>query len=82
MLRNITAKTECESVNVFLVPAHYSRILDKSLLNGLLYCYVGDFLLGCYCNRIFVICLQSGIGFGKLESYTKLDKLGEVSQRF
>jgi len=23
--------------------------------------------------------LQSGIGFGKLESYTKLDKLGEVS---
>ena len=22
---------------------------------------------------------QSGIGFGKLESYTKLDKLGEVS---
>jgi len=23
--------------------------------------------------------LQSGIGFGKLESYTKLDKLGEAS---
>ena len=26
------------------------------------------------------MCLQSGIGFGKLESYTKLDKLGEVSR--
>jgi len=26
--------------------------------------------------------LQSGIGFGKLESYTKLDKLGEVSWHF
>ena len=26
------------------------------------------------------VCLcQSEIGFGKLESYTKLDKLGEVS---
>jgi len=31
------------------------------------------------CPSSFEICLQSVIGFGKLESYTKLDKLGEVS---
>ena len=30
-------------------------------------------------NKWFVYSLQSEIGFGKMESYTKLDKLGEVS---
>ena len=29
-------------------------------------------------NNVFHILLQSEIGFGKIESYTKLDKLGEV----
>ena len=27
----------------------------------------------------FLLCIQSEIGFGKIESYSKLDKLGEVS---
>ena len=29
--------------------------------------------------NVFFLSLQSEIGFGKIESYTKLDKLGEVS---
>lgn len=28
---------------------------------------------------LFYLCLQSEIGFGKLETYVKLDKLGEVT---
>ena len=30
-----------------------------------------------FCNYVSLICLQSELGFGKVESYTKLDKLGE-----
>jgi len=32
-----------------------------------------------YCDASHGVLWQSEIGFGKLESYTKLDKLGEVS---
>lgn len=28
---------------------------------------------------LLYLCLQSEIGFGKLETYVKLDKLGEVT---
>ena len=35
----------------------------------------------CYHNYIMLFGLQQDIGFGKLQSYIKLDKLGEVSGR-
>lgn len=31
-------------------------------------------------SDVFLSLLQSDIGFGKLETYVKLDKLGEVSR--
>ena len=35
-------------------------------------------MCACVCVLAYVhACIQSEIGFGKLESYTKLDKLGE-----
>ena len=33
------------------------------------------------CNFTKYLFFQSEIGFGKIESYTKLDKLGEVSSK-
>lgn len=32
--------------------------------------------------KFIIVCFQSEIGFGKMETYIKLEKLGEVSKCF
>lgn len=42
-------------------------------------CVFVYFLYSHFCNNVHIsVVLQSEIGFGKLETYVKLDKLGEV----
>lgn len=56
------------------------RLRRVSLVSSCFYCVSAVFLSfwNLVVLTLFSLCLQSEIGFGKLETYVKLDKLGEV----
>lgn len=61
---------------------HVNEFTWMPLKFSALYPCIKCCFLGPCCDILFVfVCLQSEIGFGKLETYVKLDKLGEVTSQ-